>query len=222
MRSKSIVKCQHCGKDFHPLYRRRSEPPQRYCSNRCEKLARFGKREPNQCPICGKPAISTGKRSQKYCSWECAQKAKRDRPNQGRSNLETHPCSWCGEDVTRPASNFHGEKAFCNYRCEAEWQSEFASGENHPRWKGGTPRQYGLNWFKSRKQALIRANNLCERCHKKPVKFVHHKLPIRFFGNLADAHFASNLIALCGRCHSREHKRLTNALPLLDLLHFKR
>lgn len=222
MRSKVIVKCQQCGKDFYPLYRKRSEPPQRYCSNKCEKLARFGERVINFCPICGKPAISTGKRSQVYCSRKCAEKGKIGRPNNGRSNLETRQCSWCGEDVTRPASSFHGDKTFCNYKCEAEWLSEFQNGIDHPRWKGGSPERYGFTWYRARKDVLIRASFICQRCHRHKATLVHHLLPIRFFIDITQAHFASNLIALCGRCHSREHKRLASALPLLDLLNFKR
>jgi len=103
----------------------------------------------------------------------------------------------------------------------AEWQSEFQVGENHPRWKGGTPERYGFIWYKARKDALIKANFICQKCRRHKATMVHHLLPVRFFNNLINAHFISNLIALCGRCHNREHKRLAIALPLLNLLNFQ-
>jgi len=103
-----------------------------------------------------------------------------------------------------------------------EWQSEFSNGTNHPRWKGGTPASYGFRWYKARREALIKANGICEKCHKKPAKDVHHKLPVRFFVNIMDAHFTDNLIALCRKCHTIEHKKLAIALPLLDLLSIQR
>ncbi len=157
-------------------------------------------------------------RTRPCCSWACAQAAKRGRPNPNRARKATRVCDWCGEDVTRPQSDFHGEKAFCNYRCMAEWQSEFGTGEVHPRWKGGVPRSYGIGWRAAKRAALERANGQCVRCRKRPPRDVHHLLPVRFFARLEHAHFDSNLIAVCLRCHTAEHRKLEAALPLLNLL----
>jgi 5-methylcytosine-specific restriction endonuclease McrA len=126
-------------------------------------------------------------------------------------------CDWCGEPVNRPASDFHGKRAFCNSRCMAEWQSEFVSGVAHPRWQGGPPRSYGIGWREARRSAMQRANGLCQRCGKT-ARDVHHLLPIRYFARLQDAHFASNLISVCFRCHTAEHRNLQASMPLLDLL----
>lgn len=174
---------------------------------------------PKICPTCGNTFNTYLSQNRTYCSLQCYHQGgqKHCRP----TNKVTKKCSWCGEDVTRPASNFHSDKVFCNYQCMAEWQSEFQNGKSHPRWKGGTPERYGFTWYKARKDTLTKANYICQKCHKSKAAIVHHLLPVRFFNSLADAHFPSNLIALCRRCHSREHKRLASALPLLDLLNFQ-
>lgn len=104
----------------------------------------------------------------------------------------------------------------------AEWQSEFVNGPAHPRWKGGPPRTYGIGWKAARLAAIQRAGGICERCKKRPLKHVHHKLPVRYFERIEDAHFSVNLTCLCTRCHSTEHRDLAKALPLLDLITMER
>jgi len=146
MRSNETRYCEHCGKPFHPLYRRRSEKPQSFCSRQCQLANRWGTTQPNECQFCGNDISHTGKRSQKYCSVTCRVAAQVGRANPGRSNRITKICAWCGDEFSRPASDFHGDKAFCSYGCMAEWQSEFVNGVSHPRWKGGPPRTYGIGW----------------------------------------------------------------------------
>jgi hypothetical protein len=223
MRSNETRYCEVCNKAFNPIYRRKAEKPQAFCSRACYQRARWG--EPVaiiSCQICGKPANSSRKRTQKYCSAECRLQGLKGKPRPTSRNRITIPCSWCGDDVTRPASNFHSEHVFCNYRCMAEWQSEFNVADAHPRWKGGVPRTYGIGWKSARLACVRRADGTCERCKKHPLKHVHHLLPVRYFECLEDAHFASNLIAVCYRCHAIEHRNLAKALPLLDLLISKR
>ena len=214
--SKEIKICKQCGDAFNVLYGR---PDQSFCSNKCYLLNRWGdKTKLNICPICGKVANSTGKRTQKYCSWYCSQLGKIGRKNPKRSNIISKECSWCGNEIKRPASNFHSNTVFCNYACMAEWQSEFNVQEKHPRWKGGYPTSHGVGWKRARKKAMENANSICQKCKKKPAKHIHHKLPIRYFSKISDAHFSNNLLALCTRCHSIEHKKLAFAFPLLDIL----
>jgi hypothetical protein len=172
---------------------------------------------PLNCLQCG-GVITVKKRAAKYCSAECYTLAMPSIPRAPR-NPVTRQCSWCGESVTRPASDFHGEKAFCDVGCMAEWQSEFATGENHPRWRGGSSSaRYGMNWRPMRRRVLERSGGLCEGCGKLPVDEVHHRIPIRCFARPADANTESNLIALCKKCHRKAHKALR--ATLLDELFF--
>lgn len=74
---------------------------------------------------------------------------------------------------------------------------------------------YGADWPEMRAAAMTRANGICERCRKKPPAQVHHKLPVRFFANPNDANFLENLLAVCMRCHRKEHEWIKKNLPLL-------
>lgn len=121
--------------------------------------------------------------------------------------------------MTRPISNFHANRIFCNYTCMGEWLSEFNREGNHPRWKGGVPYTYGSSWKPARYKALAKTNGMCGRCKKDKAILVHHLLPVRYFKKVEDAHFQSNLLPVCQGCHTIEHKELATAMPLLDLLH---
>ena len=92
--------CQVCGKEYHTFYGR---PDSKYCSLKCYRMGRFGQTPSNKCRHCGRDITYTGNRAQKYCSKECHDKHRIGKPNPGRSNRETRQCSWCGENVTRPA-----------------------------------------------------------------------------------------------------------------------
>ncbi len=154
-------------------------------------------------------------RPYRFCSnW------RRGRPLPARARRTMRTCSWCGGNVTRSRTNFHSKRFFCNRFCMGEWQSEFMVRERSSRWRGGSKRLDGLGvgWSGIRRQAIKRAGGVCQRCKRNPSKDVHHLLPIRFFQKPKEAHFKTNLVALCRRCHAQEHRRLEAALPLLNLL----
>lgn len=213
--------CKQCGKEFHPQYRRKCEKPQEFCSNKCEKIHRFGSSMArNSCPICGEQCTSTGKRNQIYCSAKCRHKGKNGIPNPGRSNRMIKLCDWCGLAVDRPASNFHATKTFCNYLCMAEWQSKYNRGSKHPRWTGGKRNTRGTGWNFARKLARKLANGKCKAC-RNPAKDVHHKIPVRCFNKPSDAHVQSNLVVLCKSCHPKAEKMFRQKMPLLNLAQWK-
>lgn len=218
MRSTIPKDCDQCGAAFFPTYRTRAEKPQRYCSRLCYQTARWGASLGLRCEKCGGP-IPKKSRTARYCSPGCFNSTRVGKPT-GPQNRRTIACSWCGEGVTRPASNFHSEKVFCDRSCMAEWQSEFVTGSTHPRWRGGqTSRTYGVGWRPARRAALERSGHVCESCGKKPPVDVHHRLPIRYFESWEKANAWGNLIAVCKPCHTAAHKKLRSG-SLLDLLLF--
>lgn len=75
---------------------------------------------------------------------------------------------------------------------------------------------YGHSWPRVRLEALERSGGICERCHKTPVVNVHHRLPVRFFADPNDANFLENLIAVCKKCHRKEHDEIRKNLPLFN------
>lgn len=214
-----INTCIQCDQKFHPLYDR---PTSKFCSTQCYLTNRWGEKQPPpSCLVCGDPCISSGGRNQKYCSKTCFDQAMKGRPKPSLRRRKTVPCEWCGDDVIRPVSNFHSNRTFCNRNCMGEWQSEFNIREHHPRWKGGVPYTYGSSWKHARLKALDKTNGMCGRCKKDKAILVHHLLPVRYFKKVEDAHFPSNLLPVCQKCHALEHRELATAMPLLDLLHIQ-
>ena len=198
--------CIVCGGLFYPFHGR--ETTSNYCSKECYLRSI---RLPNIfCKTCGKKILHPRQKSQKYCSRECYYKSKTRRI--------TVQCDWCGISFTRTPSQQKNKGIFCSHKCAYEFSSEYVRGENHHAWRGGTEIKYTGRYCTERKKVLKRANGVCENCHKRPIAAIHHKLPIRFFRNPSDAHFKSNLIALCEICHNKAHKNLKRSLPLLNLL----
>jgi len=101
-----------------------------------------------------------------------------------------------------------------NY-CSSDCYFENHTGENAPRWKGGSINYYGETWLPQRRKAIDRDDEQCQDCgmtrdqhydeHGTDLE-VHHKTPIRTFEDTAEANILSNLITLCTTCHmKREH-----------------
>lgn len=58
-------------------------------------------------------------------------------------------------------------------------------------------------WKRKRKRVLKRANYICEKCHKEKAWQVHHLTYAHIFHERL-----KELIALCERCHLKEHDLL--------------
>ena len=58
-------------------------------------------------------------------------------------------------------------------------------------------------WLVQRARVIVRSGGLCEICHKRKLRQVHH----RFYSDPIAATPDSDLIGLCGFCHRREHIR---------------
>lgn len=100
-------------------------------------------------------------------------------------------------------------KRFCSYPgCSAlsdgpycEQHAKQAQHDYNSSRAADTYKVYGRRWRKIRK-AFLAAHPLCEMCKRNgrtvPAEEVHHVLPVSEGGT----HAASNLMALCKRCHS--------------------
>jgi len=56
------------------------------------------------------------------------------------------------------------------------------------------------NWAWRRQAVIERCDNVCERCHKRPVYHIHHKTYARQYAELIE-----DLEGLCEPCHTAEH-----------------
>ncbi len=74
--------------------------------------------------------------------------------------------------------------------------TEFKSGELHPKWKGGTEKYRGSDW-KDQRQKVLERDKICKRCDSKENLDVHHIVPYK----LTKDNSLDNLITLCRRCH---------------------
>ena len=72
----------------------------------------------------------------------------------------------------------------------------------------------GSNWEQVKARILARANGKCERCKKRRILTVHHKLPFRLFSNYKEANTFDNLQALCRECHTRTDNEIWKKYPL--------
>ncbi|WP_199241245.1 HNH endonuclease [Halorubrum sp. SP3] len=120
----------------------------------------------------------------------------------------TLTCDWCGEEYQRRPTQASGSK-YCSTSCQMKKRSandEFASGEDHPNWKGGVS--------KIRERVLDRDDHTCQRCgcavesenrSSQRSAEVHHLIPRAAGGPDALA----NLITLCLRCHKEAHSTMS-------------
>jgi hypothetical protein len=62
-------------------------------------------------------------------------------------------------------------------------------------------------WRERREHILQRANNICEKCGKRPATEVHHLTYVRVFNEYVRVfnEFPSDLMALCHQCHAEIH-----------------
>lgn len=170
------------------------------------------------CPICNGTFKTFLSLNRIYCSFKCYHQGgkKHCKPK----NTVVKKCDFCGAEVSRPESNFHSDKVFCNYSCMAQWQSINKRREHHPRWAGGTRNARGCGWKSARLEAIKRAGAKCKMCRRK-TRGVHHKIPVRCFKTASDAHQQSNLIVLCQKCHPKMEKIFRDSMPLLNLIQWK-
>jgi 5-methylcytosine-specific restriction endonuclease McrA len=87
-------------------------------------------------------------------------------------------------------------------------KSEEYEGSGNPMYIDGESKQrnYGKGWKRAKKKALERDNYKCVICNKSKEELgknpsVHHKIPVRKFGNPQDAHYLDNLVCLCEKHH---------------------
>ena len=213
-------KCEVCGSTFiayslNPSYKGR------YCSVSCYFKGRWGtvpRTTTRICRICGESFKTFPSDNHLFCSARCGFLSRRGKTTYP---LTTFRCDWCGKDFQKAPSARTKALKFCSRSCMSKWQTGFAPfGPEHPRWKGGYASPYGTGWQAARQKALDRSKGICELCHKHPVHDVHHRLPVRFFRTIEQAHFPSNLVAICRACHGKEARLLQKSLPLLDLLSY--
>lgn len=161
-------------------------------------------------PFYRSPANRLKRGSGQYCSRKCMAAAFTGRQSPKKGTHPTKPCDQCGTLLTRPAWWMaQNRMAFCNHRCFGAWKAANWRGENNPSWVGGKPHYYGPNWKRQSRECRRRDKHQCQLCGIHETMWrraldVHHIKPFRFFGKdeYKAANKLTNLITLCGRCHT--------------------
>jgi len=232
--------CVTCGDSYEVIPSRADDS--KFCTHECyaKSLKETGSHFWNggdvetECENCGteitKEKAEYENHEHHFCKKACqiewlAQNQKgKDHPNYNSVEIA---CGWCGSIFTREKSKANRyNHAFCSRDCYHAWQSEegVISGENHPRWIGGTSGRYGPGWSTARTRALERDDHTCQRCGLTEEKHrekhaqgrgldVHHLKRVESFKDQSGeidyetAHQLDNLESLCQSCHGEaEHE----------------
>lgn len=139
-----VVKCNGCGEEFSKPPNLAKNKKEHYCSWECYTLHVNSKIE-FACLYCGGKfeRNASAKRGRRYdfcCpehwyAWRSKNKESEFRYM--RKGTIVH-CANCDAELIRPPSRTDNyEKQFCNMKCQGEWISKNAVGENALRWAGG-------------------------------------------------------------------------------------
>jgi hypothetical protein len=128
-------------------------------------------------------------------------------------------CYSCGEEDSVMPSRVSGDVYTCSRKCLDEYNSQRMKGENNPRYKDGGSRgsTYDRVWRSVKRKAIDRDGGTCCICDSDESLHVHHLKPVRTFENSENAHFLSNAITLCDKCHPKvEHGKIEISDSLID------
>jgi len=155
-----------------------------------------------------------------YCSRSCLMSSRtgEQNPNPKSDTGDIVECEWCGDEWYVPPSEIESTR-FCSRECLGKHHRSVRSGEDSPRWNGGSNDWRGANWEKQRKLAIKRDDKECVHCgmdreeHQQAYGSdlnVHHIKEFRSFNrNYEKANKLSNLVTLCKECHSLyEHLKI--------------
>ena len=154
------------------------------------------------CRECKKEFSCPKYRRGYFCSKECGAKGRKMR----RVFYLEFKCTCCGKDCKKPKYDTDGSTKFCSIQCMANVRGQQMSGENHPKWAGGSNRT-GITTICNRIKESI---GKCEKCGSKEKIQTHHKIKVSERPELAKD--PTNLEVLCVECHAKEHPEFQGML----------
>lgn len=121
-------------------------------------------------------------------------------------------CELCGDEKT-VSKHRKGktDKAFCNLKCKAQWQSQNLYGSDHPAWRGGSGAYHAIrnnlgdkSWQSIAQSVRENYGNECTNCGKAKsdsdrALAVHHIVPVSCGG----VNKSELLMPLCQGCHNK-------------------
>lgn len=163
---------------------------------------RWRKGELATCPVCGTQFAKRIGQSKKYCSKECAAKAR-------KQQIELS-CDCCGKKFTRRSSKINTSKSglhFCSRKCKESVQR---LDSNHPKAHLIRPEHFGNEKHRHYQSMCKRIKSwACEDCgeDRSYMLCVHHIDGDRG-NNPIDG---SNWEVLCRNCHCTRHLKVNES-----------
>lgn len=223
------VECDYCGDDITRTQGVLDSSKNNFCSRDCKYSYRSESDEYsgenhyryNQvetcCEYCGSKLVRDGSRVERYdnqfCDSDCygsyvSEEGLNEGENNPVYNSKTKKCVQCGDEFTAPVSVLENGRKCCGEECAYEYISEEYSGEDNWNYTGYYLESYGDNWDEIRQEVRERDNFNCQACAKSENDLereldVHHIVPLSEFEKPEEANELSNLVSLCGSCHSK-------------------
>ena len=224
-----------CDQCRAPITRKKSRVEKyehHFCSRKCysewQSERQIGPNNPRwqgggvelTCDQCGAPITRKKAIAEKYEHHFCSRKCYSEWLSEWQTGPD-HPhwqgggvrltCNQCGAPITRPKAEAEKRKHhFCSPKCQGEWQSEWLTGPNSPRWRGGVSFEpYPPEFNEALKRRIReRDKHTCALCGGYG-QHVHH------IDSDKGSNDEMNLITLCARCHGRVTARLKEWEPYL-------
>lgn len=224
---REVITCEVCGAEFEvkPSHKDTRICCSRECSKEYKSQNYSGENHPSweggpvtvECDLCGEKTQVKRYRLEQYennfCTAECHVEWMREHAPTGENSaawkggLVEVECANCGDSVRRkPHRTQNHDRHFCSNDCKSEWQQIYQSGQQNPRWNGGSGIYAGLSaalgdrsWLSIREDVR---GETCEVCGERPSGIsldVHHIIPLRAGGT----HAPELLMTLCRSCHMK-------------------
>ena len=137
-------------------------------------------------------------------------------PIPNRTDIKTNWICPNGHHYKTKYSTIKNSKLTGCLKCGRASQARKVSGENHCRWRGGSPK-YGPDWNPGIKRIIrTRDNYTCQRCGIQ-TKFgtkkvhVHHIIPAKY--SYEKRNDIPNFICLCPKCNIWADNHLDKSIP---------
>lgn len=182
--SKLVSTCEECSDEFKHYP---SQGKGRFCSQECanEYQRDSTKKVTSPCKYCDEPFehYTSETASKTYCSQKCSSL------DQRKYERKVATCLNCDEEFEYVPQFTAGK--FCDSNCAIEYQSADGHDESGVKLKDA-------NW--SEFSVYKEDYDACELCEHEPDMLqVHHLEAVNDGGDVTDE---SNLLVLCGRCHT--------------------